>query len=150
MLSCFSCVQLCVTLWTVRPPGFSVHGILQVRILEWVAMPSSRGSSQPRDRTHISCVSCIGRQVLYHYCHLGNETLAASTPSANKRNQGSLKKWLILGQGQELYKINLDHLIVSESKVVPKKKKKETIIHAFWGECQGSIGANYKSAQWTK
>ena len=35
--------------------GSSVHGILQVRILEWVVMPSSRGSSQPRDRTHTSC-----------------------------------------------------------------------------------------------
>jgi len=38
------------------PTGFSVRGVLQARILEWVAMPSSRGSSQPRDRT---CVSCI-------------------------------------------------------------------------------------------
>ena len=35
------------------PPGFSVYRILQARILEWVAMPSSRGSSQPRNRTHI-------------------------------------------------------------------------------------------------
>ena len=48
------------------PPGFSVHEILQARILEWVSMPSSRGSSQPRDWTHVSCVSCIGRRVLYH------------------------------------------------------------------------------------
>ena len=46
--------------------GSSVHGILQTRILEWIAMPSSRGSSGPRDRTHNSHVSCIGRQVLYH------------------------------------------------------------------------------------
>ena len=38
----------------LSPPGSSVHGILQARILEWVAMPSSRGSSQPRDRTQIS------------------------------------------------------------------------------------------------
>ena len=38
-----------VTLWTVALPGSSVHGILQVRILEWVAISSSRGSSQPRD-----------------------------------------------------------------------------------------------------
>ena len=45
--------------------GSSVHGILQARILELVAMPFSRGSSQPRDWTHISYVSCIGRQVLY-------------------------------------------------------------------------------------
>ena len=35
-------------------PGFSVHGILQARILEWVARPSSMGSSQLRDQTHIS------------------------------------------------------------------------------------------------
>ena len=48
----------------------SVHGTLQARILEWVATYSSRGSSQPRDQTHISYVSCIGRQVLYHEHHL--------------------------------------------------------------------------------
>ena len=41
------------------PPGSSVHGILQVRILEWVVMPSSRGSSQSRDRTHVFYSSCI-------------------------------------------------------------------------------------------
>ena len=39
------------------PPGFSVHGILQARILEWVAMPFSRGSSQPKDRTQVSCIA---------------------------------------------------------------------------------------------
>ena len=36
------------------PPGSSVHGVLQARILEWVAMPSSRGSSRPRDQTRVS------------------------------------------------------------------------------------------------
>ena len=46
------------------PPGSSVHGILQARRLEWVAMPFSRGSSQPRNQSHISGVSCIGRWVL--------------------------------------------------------------------------------------
>ena len=39
------------------PPGSSVHGILQTRILEWVAMPSSRGSSQPRDWTQVSHIA---------------------------------------------------------------------------------------------
>ena len=39
----------------------------QARILEWVAFSSSRGSSPPRDRTCISCISCIGRQILYHW-----------------------------------------------------------------------------------
>ena len=48
------------------PLGSSVHGILQARILESAAMPSSRGSSQPRDRTHASYVSYIGGWILYH------------------------------------------------------------------------------------
>ena len=39
------------------PPGFSVHGFLQARILEWVAKPSSRGSSQPRDQTQVSRIT---------------------------------------------------------------------------------------------
>ena len=39
------------------PPGPSVHGTLQARILEWVAMPSSRGFSQPRDQTQVSCIA---------------------------------------------------------------------------------------------
>ena len=41
------------------PPGISVHGILQARILEWVAIPFSRGSSWPNDRTHIFCASYV-------------------------------------------------------------------------------------------
>ena len=53
-------------------PGNSVHGILQARILEWVAMPFSKGSSRPRDRTHFSCVSCISRWVLLPLSHLGS------------------------------------------------------------------------------
>ena len=39
------------------PPGSSVHGILQVRILEWVAVPFSRGFSQPRGQTQVSCIA---------------------------------------------------------------------------------------------
>ena len=41
------------------PPGSSVHGILQARILEWMATPSSRRSSRSMDWTHLSCVFCI-------------------------------------------------------------------------------------------
>ena len=51
-----------VTTWTVYPPGSSVHGILQARVLECVAIPFSRGSSQTRDQTH---VSFLGREILY-------------------------------------------------------------------------------------
>ena len=61
--------QLCPTLWDPEDcslPGSSVHGIFQARTVEWVANSSSRESSWPRDRAHISCVLCIGRQILYH------------------------------------------------------------------------------------
>ena len=47
-------------------PGSSVHGILQARIPEWIAISSSRGSFWPRYWIHIFYVSCIGRWVLYH------------------------------------------------------------------------------------
>ena len=65
---CAKSLQLCPTLCNpmdYSPPGSSVHGVLQAGILEWVAMPSSRGSSRLRDRTQISYVSCIGRWVPY-------------------------------------------------------------------------------------
>ena len=48
-------------------PGTSVCGILQARILEWVAIPFSRGSSRPRDWTWVSGLSCTGRWILYHW-----------------------------------------------------------------------------------
>ena len=57
-----SCPNLC-DLMDCSPLGSFVHGISQARILEWVAISFSRGSSQPRDWT---CISCIGRWILYH------------------------------------------------------------------------------------
>ena len=66
-----SCLTLCNSV-DCNPPGSSVHGILQARILEGVAMSSSRGSFQLRDQTRVSYASCIGRWVLYHECHLGS------------------------------------------------------------------------------
>ena len=57
-----SCSTLCDPM-DCSSVGSSVHGIPQARILEWVAMPTSRGSSRPRDRTQ---VCCTGGQLLYH------------------------------------------------------------------------------------
>ena len=51
-----SCPTLCNSV-DCSPPGSSVHGILQARILEWVVIPFSRGSSQPRDRTQVSYIA---------------------------------------------------------------------------------------------
>ena len=61
----YVCVHAC-EVTSYRPPGSSVHEILQAKIVEWVAMPSSRGSSQLRDQTCISYVSCIGRLALHY------------------------------------------------------------------------------------
>ena len=63
-----SIAQTCPTLWDpmdCSPQGSSVSGIFQARILEWVAISYSRGSSQSRDQTHISCISCIGRRIFF-------------------------------------------------------------------------------------
>ena len=67
---CAKWLQQCPTLcdpMCFNPPGSSVHGILQATILEWVAMPSSRGSSWPRYQTCIPYISCTGRRVLHHW-----------------------------------------------------------------------------------
>ena len=64
----YVCAPLCPTLCNpmdCSPPGSSTHGFSQAWILEWVAISYSRESSWPKDWTHISCVSWIGRWVLY-------------------------------------------------------------------------------------
>ena len=69
--------QLCPNLCNpmdCSPPGSSIHGIFLARILEWVAVSYSRGSSQPRDQTHVSCISIIGRLILYHCAPWGAVT----------------------------------------------------------------------------
>ena len=104
-LSASSCVcihsvaKLCLTLCNpmgYSPPGSSVHGISQPRILEWVTIPFSRGSSRSRDRTHISCT---GRQVLHHLSHLGSSYEAASlcqVPSGLQEYKGEHSRVLTL------------------------------------------------------
>ena len=59
-----SCPTLC-DLMDYGPPGSSVRGISQARILEWVAISFSRGSSRPKDRTHVSYVSCVDKQIFF-------------------------------------------------------------------------------------
>ena len=102
--SCVLCAQLLSRVWLFcdprdcSPPDSSVHGIPQARILEWVAIPFSRVSSWPRDRTHVSCVSCTGRQVLYHYQHPGS-------PDEVLTPQGG-RKYLEIGPLSRLLRTN--------------------------------------------
>ena len=80
------CAQLCPILcgpMNCSLPGSSVHGIFQSRILEWVVISSSRPSSQLRDQTCISCVSSIGRWILYYW----------NTREAPNFKMNLLQKW---------------------------------------------------------
>ena len=64
------CAQSCPTLcdpMNCSLPGSSIHGILQARILEWVVIAFSRGSSRPRDSTCLTCISRTGSKLLYHW-----------------------------------------------------------------------------------
>ena len=80
------------------PPSSSVHGILQARIPEWVAMPSSKGSSQSRDQTQLSCIA-------------GRFFLPLSTPfherSRSEPTQSSLYSWNSLSTGRNVEKGSL-------------------------------------------
>ena len=61
--STLRCLTLC------DPMGYTVHGILQAKILEWVAFPFSRGCSQPRDRTQVSHIAGDSLPAEPHVCH---------------------------------------------------------------------------------
>ena len=72
-----SCPPLCDPM-DCSPQAPSVHGISQERILEWVAISFSRVSFPPRDQTQVSCISCAGRQILYHQHHLRSSLMLIS------------------------------------------------------------------------
>ena len=73
-----SCLTLCSPLDCSLPTSSayrtasSALAPLQPRILEWGVISYSRGSFQPRNQTHLSCISCTVRQILYHVSHLGS------------------------------------------------------------------------------
>ena len=91
---CVVVIQLCLTLGNTmdcRPPGSSVHGILWAKILEWVAIPFSMWSFQPRDWTLVSCIAgrCftiwatreVALHLLENYCKLMTVNVAQSCPT---------------------------------------------------------------------
>ena len=74
------------------PEGSFIHGIFQTRILEWVAVPSSRGSSWPRGWNWISGVSWIGRQILYHWVTWKAQSFKELSSKISARYLGS-QQW---------------------------------------------------------
>ena len=76
-----SCVWLFVTPWIVaRPPVSSVQGILQARTQEWLAIPFSRGSSQPRNRTCVFCTAELLLTVLANWEEVGTDDGSKAGP----------------------------------------------------------------------
>ena len=92
LIGAYACLcmhsQSCLTFWDpmdCSQPGPSVHGNFEARILEWFGISSSRRSSQLKDQTCVSCISGIGRQILYHcatweFLHLGLLCLLGQLP----------------------------------------------------------------------
>ena len=76
------------------PPGSSVHGIFQARVLEWVAIAFSRGSSRPRDGSQVSC-NC--RQMLYHLSHQGSHQEIKKKAKKKKKRYRIEEPWIIWG-----------------------------------------------------
>ena len=121
-------------------PGSSIHGILQARILERVAIFYSRASSGPRDWTHISCVSCIGRQVLYHCTpweasHM-RDFLKSPWPESSKLWSLSKTRSLRSGHNQEEIlwwkKKSREKLRKSHQKWVSCETNASRLVHELW------------------
>ena len=107
-----SCLTLC-DLMDCSPPGSSVHGILQVRILKGIAISFSRGSSWPRAWTCVSCISHSGRHILYLSCYLENPHISYIFPKHEKRCGGGFFVNFIF-----VYVLNTPHV---RKKKNPKK-----------------------------
>ena len=99
---------------------------------EWIAMPSSRGSSWPRDQTHISWVSCTGRWVLYHLCHLGSPSryeITCENPNFLYSNMTYIRKFLFFRSC--LW--NLNHWNRVRKKIIDTYRKLVLMILKFDG-----------------
>ena len=102
---CVTSLQLCLTLCDpvdCGSPGSSVHGMPRTgvgfhspaKILEWVSMLSSRGSSLPRDLTYVSYMFCIGRWILFHKHYLGSPSLSVSESGSCSVESNSASSWI--------------------------------------------------------
>ena len=113
MLVAQSCPTLCHPV-DCSPPGSSAHGILQARILDWVAISSSRVSSQPRDWTHVSCIA----GGFFAIEPPGKAKGKLQSTETLRRKYGRISLWL---QGREGF------LKQDAKRVIPKDKRINTL-----------------------
>ena len=106
--------QLCPTLYNYSLPGSSAHGIIPARMLEWVAIFSSRGSAQRRDWT---CISCIAGRIFYQWA-----TREAHVWCLLDTHSHNIAQWFSQREGSLLYNMNLNESCISKSREVLKPK----------------------------
>ena len=122
-----------------RLPGFSVHGNLQARILEYVAMLSSRGSSQPGDGTCVSYLSCI--IIVNSNCSLTFLSSRSIQEIKKKNDFGSSQTHcVIFHTWAQYYLIHIcsAHLLVWELEI--SKLRASTVYHRFADKSRWSVG----------
>ena len=135
--------QLCLTLCNPRdctPPGFSVHGILQARILECVAIPFSRGPFQPRDWTSGSCMSgeffTVWATREAKNMGVGSLSLLQGIFPTQESNQGLLNcRWISTSWAGSIYiPVNEDHGIQSHHFMGNRWRNSGNSVRLyFWG-----------------
>ena len=144
-----SCPILCNTTY-YSPPGFSVHGILQVRILERVAITLSRGSSRPRNQTWVSCIA--GR---FFIVWATREVLESEQKYVLKKTS---KRWWVRPDAQWLEKVlihwfracsNMKEKYKGLVTSIPKKPKNSmTLSCGNWPESLTDTVSEYEGYEW--
>ena len=88
-----SVTQSCPTLCNPMAQAPLYHEILQARTLEWIAIFYSKGSSWPSNRTQVSCIFCVGRQILYHCATRKAYTEYQGTPNSQNNFEKEEQSW---------------------------------------------------------
>ena len=147
-------VQLCDTV-DCSPPGSSVHGIFQTRILHRAAISYSRGSSWPRDQTQIFCISCIGWRREWQPTPVflpgeshGQRSLAGYSPWRFK--ESDMTEWLTLHWQADSYQCTTVWPRNSTPRFIPKRNKNIHPHKNLYMNVQSSIIHNYQKVKTTQ
>ena len=116
------------------PPDSSVHGILQARILEWVAISFSRGISWPKDRTQISCIQFSSVQLLGHVQFVAIPWIAACQASLSITNSWNLLKFMSIELVMPSNHLILCHPLLLLPSIFPSIRvfSIESVLHIKW------------------
>ena len=118
------------------PPGSSVHGIFQARVLEWAAISFSRGSSQPRDQIQVSCTAHSSVQSLSHIQLFATSWTAAHQASLFITNSQRLLKLLFIESVMPSNNLILCHPLLLLLSIFPSIKvfSSESALHIRWSK----------------